>query len=94
MLEAKSERLGDIEIPKAVSEAAGKIQATDGDRSKGIVVNERGSAWLVRPVSVNAADFGVIAVDLGRRSDGFDDLRARRRTRVVPPLSSVQFLRH
>jgi two-component system sensor histidine kinase KdpD len=76
-LEAKSEHLSDVDIPKVVSEAAGKIPSTDGDRSKGIVVNERGSAWLVRPVSVNTADFGVIAVDLGRRSDGFDDLRAR-----------------
>jgi two-component system sensor histidine kinase KdpD len=76
-LEAKSEHLSDVDIPKVVSEAAGKMPSTDGDRSKGIVVNERGSAWLVRPVSVNTADFGVIAVDLGRRSDGFDDLRAR-----------------
>jgi two-component system sensor histidine kinase KdpD len=77
-LEAKSERLGDVEIPKAVSEAVGKMQqATDGDRSKGVVVNERGSAWLIRPVSVNAADFGVIAVDLGRRSESLEDLRAR-----------------
>jgi two-component system, OmpR family, sensor histidine kinase KdpD len=76
-LEAKSERLSDVDIPKAVSEAVGKIQATDGDRSKGIVVNERASAWLVRPVSVNTADFGVIAVDLGRRSESLDDLRAR-----------------
>jgi two-component system sensor histidine kinase KdpD len=76
-LEAKSERLGDAEIPKAVAEAVGKMQAAGGDRSKGIVVDERGSAWLVRPVSVNMADFGVIAVDLGRRSDSFDDLRAR-----------------
>jgi two-component system sensor histidine kinase KdpD len=76
-LEAKSERLSDVEIPKAVSEAVGKIPAAEGDRSKGIVVNERGSAWLVRPVSVNTADFGVIAVDLGRRSEGLEDLRAR-----------------
>src|SRR6202521_1256267 len=76
-LEAKSERLGDVDIPKAVSEAVAKMQVADTDRSKGIVVNDRGSAWLVRPVSVNTADFGVIAVDLGRRSDTFDDLRAR-----------------
>jgi len=77
-LEAKSERLGDVEIPRAVSEAVGKMQqTTGGDRSKGLVVNERGSAWLVRPVSVNAADFGVIAVDLGRRSESLEDLRAR-----------------
>ena len=76
-LEAKSERLGDVDIPDAVSEAVGKMQATDGDRSKGLVVNERGSAWLVRPVSVNTADFGVIAVDLGRRSESLEDLRAR-----------------
>src|SRR6516162_545228 len=77
-LEEKSERLGEVEIPRAVSEAVGKMQqTTGGDRSKGLVVNERGSAWLVRPVSVNTADFGVIAVDLGRRSESLEDLRAR-----------------
>jgi two-component system, OmpR family, sensor histidine kinase KdpD len=45
---------------------------------RGIVVDDhRGSAWLVRPVSTNTADFGVIAVDLGHRSEVFDELRAR-----------------
>jgi two-component system sensor histidine kinase KdpD len=77
-LEAKSERLGDEDIPKAVTEAVCKTQAAQKDRSKDIVVDDdRGSAWLVRPVSTNTVDFGVIAVDLGRRSEVFDDLRAR-----------------
>ena len=77
-LEAKSERLGDEEIPKAVTAAVSKMQAAGTAGSKHIVVDDdRGSAWLVRPVSTNTADFGVIAVDLGRRSEVFDDLRAR-----------------
>jgi two-component system, OmpR family, sensor histidine kinase KdpD len=77
-LEAQSERLGDTEIPKAVTEVVGKTQAAGTAGSKDIVVDDdRGSAWLVRPVSSNTADFGVIAVDLGRRSEVFDDLRAR-----------------
>jgi two-component system sensor histidine kinase KdpD len=77
-LEAKSERLGDEDIPRAVTEAVLKKQAAGADGSKNVVVDdERGSAWLVRPVSTNTADFGVIAVDLGRRSEVFDDLRAR-----------------
>ena len=77
-LEAKSERLGDVEIPKAVTEAVGRTQAAGTAGSKDIVVDDhRGSAWLVRPVSTNTADFGVIAVDLGHRSEVFDDLRAR-----------------
>jgi two-component system, OmpR family, sensor histidine kinase KdpD len=77
-LEAKSERLDEIEIPKAVTESVGRTQAPGAEGSKGIVVDDgRGSAWLVRPVSVNTADFGVIAVDLGRKTDSFDDLRAR-----------------
>jgi two-component system sensor histidine kinase KdpD len=77
-LEAKSERLGDADIPRRVSDAVETLQTAVADRSRGLVVDdERGSAWLVRPVSVNTADFGVIAVDLGRRSDTFDDLRAR-----------------
>jgi two-component system, OmpR family, sensor histidine kinase KdpD len=77
-LEAKSERLGDVEIPKEVTEAVGRIPAAGTDGLKGIVVDDhRGSAWLVRPVSTNTADFGVIAVDLGHRSEVFDELRAR-----------------
>jgi len=77
-LEAKSERLGDVGIPKTVTEAVDKTQAAGTVGSKDIVVDGgRGSAWLVRPVSTNTADFGVIAVDLGRRSEVFDDLRAR-----------------
>jgi two-component system, OmpR family, sensor histidine kinase KdpD len=75
-LEAKSERLGNV--PKAVIDSVGRAQGAGSEGARGIVVDDgQGSAWLVRPVSVNAADFGVIAVDLGRRTDAFDDLRTR-----------------
>ena len=77
-LEAKSERLGNVDIPKAVTDSVGRAQGAGSEGARGIVVDDgQGSAWLVRPVSVNAADFGVIAVDLGRRTDAFDDLRTR-----------------
>jgi two-component system, OmpR family, sensor histidine kinase KdpD len=77
-LEAKSERLDNVDIPKVVTESVGRAQAAGAEGSKGIVVDDRqGSAWLVRPVSVNTADFGVIAVDLGRRTEALDDLRTR-----------------
>src|SRR3974390_1469470 len=59
-LEAKSERLGALDIPKAVTESGGRVQVTGTEGARGIVVDDgRGSAWLVRPVSVNTADFGV-----------------------------------
>jgi two-component system sensor histidine kinase KdpD len=77
-LEAKSELLGDVEIPQAVTEAVSRMLAAGTDCSKNIVVDDhRGSAWLVRPVSNNTAEFGVIAVDLGHPSDLQDELRAR-----------------
>jgi two-component system, OmpR family, sensor histidine kinase KdpD len=77
-LEAKSEQLGNVAIPKAVTDSVGRAQGAGSEGARGIVVDDgQGSAWLVRPVSVNAADFGVIAVDLGRRTDTFDDLRNR-----------------
>ncbi len=77
-LEAKSERLGNVDIPKTVTDSVGRAQGAGSEGARGIVVDDgQGSAWLVRPVSVNAADFGVIAVDLGRRTDRFDDLRTR-----------------
>ncbi len=76
-LEAKSERMGDIETPQAVTAVvAGMLAGTDC--STNIVVDDhRGSAWLVRPVSNNTADFGVIAVDLGQPSDMQEELRAQ-----------------
>jgi two-component system, OmpR family, sensor histidine kinase KdpD len=77
-LEAKSERLGDVEIPKTVTEGVSRKLAAGADCSKNIVVDDhRGSAWLVRPVSNNTAEFGVIAVDLGHPSDVQDELRGR-----------------
>jgi two-component system sensor histidine kinase KdpD len=76
--EAKSERLGDVEIPKTVTEGVSRMLAAGADCSKNIVVDDhRGSAWLVRPVSNNTAEFGVIAVDLGHPSDVQDELRGR-----------------
>jgi two-component system sensor histidine kinase KdpD len=41
-----------------------------------VVDGHRSSAWLVRPVSANTAEFGVIAVDLGHPSEE-DGLRPR-----------------
>jgi two-component system sensor histidine kinase KdpD len=77
-LEAKSELLGEVETPQAVTEAVSGMLSAGADCSKNIVVDDhRGSAWLVRPVSNNTAEFGVIAVDLGRPSDQQDELRAR-----------------
>jgi two-component system, OmpR family, sensor histidine kinase KdpD len=77
-LEAKSERLGDVEIPHAVTEAVSQLPAVGADGSKRVVVDDHhGSAWLVRPVSTNAVEFGVIAIDLGLPSEAFDELRAR-----------------
>jgi two-component system sensor histidine kinase KdpD len=77
-LEAKSERLGDVEIPRGVTEAVSQLPAVGTDGSKGVVVDDHhGSAWLVRPVSTNTADFGVIAVDLGRPSEVFGELHGR-----------------
>lgn len=77
-LEAKSEPLGDVESPQAVTEAVSGMLADCAGCSKNIVVDDHhGSAWLVRPVSNNTAEFGVIAVDLGHPSDLQDELRAQ-----------------
>src|SRR5262249_373513 len=78
ILEAKSDRLGDVEIPQAVTKAVSTIPATGNAGSKDIVVSDRhGSAWLVSRVSPDTADFGILAVDLGRPSEVFDELHAR-----------------
>jgi two-component system, OmpR family, sensor histidine kinase KdpD len=77
-LEAKSERLGDVEIPKAVIEVVSKMPAAGSDARGDVVVDDdRGNVWLVRLVSASTLEFGVIAVDLGHRSESFDEMRAR-----------------
>jgi two-component system sensor histidine kinase KdpD len=76
-LEEKSERLGDVEIPQPVTEAVSGMLAVT-ECTKDIVVDDHaGSTWLVRPVSANTAEFGVIVVDLGHPAEGQDELRAR-----------------
>jgi two-component system sensor histidine kinase KdpD len=76
-LEEKSEQRGDVEIPLAVTEAVSKM-LTAPDWTRFVVVDdERDSAWLVRPVSANTAEFGVIALDLGHAVEARDELRAR-----------------
>lgn len=77
-LEEKSERLGDVEIPQSVIEAVGRMQEVVGCPKNDVVIDDhQGSAWLVRPVSANTAEFGVIAVDLGRPFEAQDGLRER-----------------
>jgi two-component system sensor histidine kinase KdpD len=78
MVDARCERLDDDKIPSAVIEGVTKgSTAADADPSRGIIVDDGHSIWLVRPVSAHAKEFGVIAVALGQRSDLLDDLRAR-----------------
>ncbi len=51
ILEAKSERLGEEDIPKAVTDAVARKQPSGANAANGVVVeDERGNDWLVRPV--------------------------------------------
>jgi two-component system, OmpR family, sensor histidine kinase KdpD len=76
-LEEKSERLGDVEIPQAVTDAVSRMLVAT-DCTKDVVVDDHSdSEWLVHPVSANTAEFGVIAVDLGHSVKAQDELRAR-----------------
>src|SRR5215467_913604 len=55
-LEAKSERLVDVEIPKAVSDVVGGMPTGGTDAMREIVVDDdRSSVWLVRLVSTNTS---------------------------------------
>ncbi len=76
-LEERSEQLGDVEIPQAVTEAVSRMLAATGYAKDVVVGDHPDSAWLVRPVSANTAEFGVIAVDLGDPLEAPDELRAR-----------------
>jgi two-component system sensor histidine kinase KdpD len=87
------ERLGDVETPIVVSLGLKKIQTAGADGAKSVVVHdERGNAWLVRPISVDTADFGVIAVDLGQGSALSQDLHSQVVALIGDAASSLERL--
>lgn len=72
--------------PRADRGVPGRIYAEvarqahgQGSSEGGVALDDGlGNIWLVRPLSPGQPDFGVIAIDLGRASDGgIDDLRRR-----------------
>jgi len=80
--------LGTSQIPHAVTEVVSKMPEAEPTASKGIVSTITEAApGLVRPVSINRADFGVIAVESRSSSDLFDESARRvapdRRRRIV-----------
>jgi two-component system sensor histidine kinase KdpD len=66
-------------VPHAVNELVKQIaaRAPDADHD-GTVADERGNVWLVRAISPSTAEFGVIAIDFGKKLPGeIDEDRSR-----------------
>jgi two-component system sensor histidine kinase KdpD len=71
-------RVGTV-VPQEVRDEVAAIASGERRNATGRVATAPdGEVWLVRAVSPKNLDFGVIAIDLGRKSqDAFDDLRVR-----------------
>src|SRR5258708_40299002 len=78
-LEAKSERLGDVEIPHAVTEVVSKMPAGGTDGSKGILGDDdhRGRARVGRPGLNKTGGFRGLAARLRPPSRVFGRTPAR-----------------
>jgi len=56
-------------VPEQVKQETEAVAGGRKDRRNGSVVRDgEGHIWLVRPVSAKSADFGVLAIDLGRQA--------------------------
>ena len=74
-----SGRRAGVMVPEPVLREVADVASGRRDAAAGVVVtSQEGEAWLVRAVSSKSLEFGVIAIDLGRKSqEGFDELRIR-----------------
>lgn len=67
------ERFGDADVPPAVQDAATALLSGRLKSPNGLIRDDgRGNLWLVKSVSPKTTEFGVIAIDLGRRSERAD----------------------
>jgi two-component system sensor histidine kinase KdpD len=70
---------GDERVPARVEQETAAQASGQGNSSAGTIVDdEQGHIWLVRPVAAKTADFGVLAIDLGRQAgEAADAVKAR-----------------
>jgi two-component system, OmpR family, sensor histidine kinase KdpD len=64
--------LDEERMPEPVRRATEAL-ATGREAFSGSVIDDEGHVWLVRKVSGKAGDFGVLAIDLGRRAEKIAD---------------------
>jgi two-component system, OmpR family, sensor histidine kinase KdpD len=74
-----SGRRAGVSVPEPVLREVADVAAGRRNAATGVVVTSQdGEVWLVRAVSSKNLEFGVIAINLGRKSqEGFDELRIR-----------------
>jgi two-component system, OmpR family, sensor histidine kinase KdpD len=72
-----------LRLPDEVARAANDLFAAQKLDAWVITDPRSRHAWLVRPVSAQSLDFGVIAVDLGVASSGSDDAIRRRVDQIL-----------
>src|SRR6266487_2776366 len=66
-------------VPEQVKRATeALLEGRKGSGNGGVVEDGEGRAWLVRPVSAKAGDFGVLAIDLGQQAGKMVDAIRKR----------------
>ena len=75
---SSARRTGGV-VPQQVLDQVAEVAAgRKADPSSAKIIADSGEVWLVRAVSPQNSEFGVIAINLGRESpDGFEELRLR-----------------
>ena len=81
-------------VPEQVTRETEAMAGAGKDGRNGSVVRDgEGHAWLVRPVSANSADFGVLAIDLGPQAgEAADAIKERVDTVLADATATLEHL--
>ena len=81
-------------VPEQVKRETEAMAGAGKDGRNGSVVRDgEGHAWLVRPVSANSADFGVLAIDLGPQAgEAADAIKERVDTVLADATATLEHL--
>jgi two-component system sensor histidine kinase KdpD len=83
----------DPAVPQLVRDEAALILARNEPKVEALVTDETGRTWLVRAISAQAPEFGVIAVDLGTGTpEAIDEIKERADRILVDATATLEHL--
>ena len=89
---ARSEPIGERDVPRHVRDTASAVLDGRADAAAGLaIVDDQGDHWLVRAVSPETPELGVVAIDLGQQTPESEaEIRARVEAVLYDAASTIE----